>query len=630
MRARLSSFLFVNWQGFNYKNMRTIILTGLIVFLAGISIRAEIPRPEHPKPQFARADWINLNGEWDFAFDFGQSGIERGWHDDPAVFDRKITVPFCPESKLSGIEYTDFMPAVWYHRTLEVPDAWNGKRIFLHFGAVDWDCQAWVNGEPVGRHYGGNVSFEMEITSALKEGINHLVVLASDEVRSGVQPAGKQSQTFYNTGCCKYTRTTGIWQTVWMEARPEHHLKKVRIVPDLDNSRFILTPEIKGFEDGMILTTQVSSPDGRKIMTMDHRVADGVPFELGLKNPRPWSPEDPYLYSLTFILKGRDSEDVVQSYAGLRKIHIEGNRIYLNNKSIFLRLVLDQGYYPDGILTAPSDEAMKRDVELSLAAGFNGARLHQKVFEERFHYWADRLGYLTWGEFPDWGTSFDFPQSLINIQQEWREEIIRDMNHPSIIAWTPANETAGRARMNPQVHARWMADLYDQTKSLDPTRPVNDASGYTHIRTDLFTIHDYDQDATTFYDRYAGLDPDHPGTAHIGSPHQAPELSVRYEGQPYIVDEYGGTFWLPEYAGEPEQGGGRGSWGYGKSQSQVEDLMEDLTQVLLNNPNICGFTYTQLTDVQQEVNGIYTFDREDKFDRARLREIFGAPAAIEE
>jgi beta-galactosidase/beta-glucuronidase len=487
-----------------------------------------------------------------------------------------------------------------------------------------------MNGEPVGRHYGGNVSFEFEITSALKEGINDLVVLATDDVRSRIQPAGKQSQTFFNTGCCKYTRTTGIWQTVWLEARAQSYLKRVRIVPDLDNGKFILIPEIADYQQGMILTTHIISPEGKKIQTMENQVTDGVPFALELKNPQPWSPADPYLYTLQFILRSGDSEDVVNSYAGLRKIHIEGNRFYLNNKSIFLRLVLDQGYYPGGVLTAPSDEALKKDVELSMAVGFNGARLHEKVFEERFHYWADKLGYLTWGELPDWGTSFDFQQSQINIQNEWREEIIRDMNHPSIVAWTPTNETAGRARRNPEVHARWMADLYDQTKNLDPTRPVNDASGYTHIKTDLFTIHDYDQNASTFHERYAGLDPEKPETAHIGYPRQAPELSVKYEGQPYIVDEYGGTFWLPEYTGEPERGGGRNSWGYGKSRSQVEDLIEELTQVLLNNPNICGYTYTQLTDVQQEVNGIYTFDREDKFDNVRLKEIFGAPAAVEE
>jgi beta-galactosidase/beta-glucuronidase len=609
---------------------KTAFFTALFTFVFTLAIHSAVPRPEHPKPQFERAEWINLNGKWNFAFDFGESGIERGWHTDPSEFDRTITVPFCPESKLSGIEYKDFMPAVWYHRKIEIPSSWKGKRVFLHFGAVDFDCRAWVNGELVGRHYGGNVSFEFEITKALKDELNDLVVLAADDVRSQLQPAGKQSQTFYNTGCCKYTRTTGIWQTVWIEARPQSHLKRVRIVPDLDNGTFVLTPEISNYQAGMVLETIVSSPDGKSLQTIETSVTDGVPFVLKLKKPHPWSPEDPYLYSLVFKLKGNGITDIVHSYAGLRKIHIEGNRFYLNNQSIFLRLVLDQGYYPGGVLTAPSDEALKKDIELSIAAGFNGARLHEKVFEERFHYWADKLGYLTWGELPDWGASINYPQALVNIHSEWREEILRDMNHPSIIAWTPTNETAGRARRNPEVHARWLTDLYDQTKNLDPTRPVNDASGYTHIKTDLFTIHDYDQNPERFSERYATLDPDQPDKAHIGNQWQAPELSVPYEGQPYIVDEYGGTFWIPEYANEPERGQGRSEWGYGKTAEQVLDLVEELTQVLLNHPHICGYTYTQLTDVQQEVNGVYTFDREEKFDPERLREIFGAPAAVEQ
>ncbi|QGY47568.1 beta-glucuronidase [Maribellus comscasis] len=603
----------------------------LIIFPIIISTEAQnnIPRPEHPRPQFMRDTWINLNGQWNFAFDFGKSGIERGWFSDPSEFDMKINVPFCPESSLSGIEYKDFMPAVWYHRTLEIPPTWQDGKIFIHFGAVDFDCRVWVNGEQAGRHYGGNVSFEFDITELLQEGINDLVVLAEDDVRNLEQPAGKQSQTYYNSGCCKYTRTTGIWQTVWLEARPEKHLKRVRIIPDLDNGLFILTPEISGFSNDMELTTTITNPQGSLVKSATTNVTDGVPFEIKLDNPQPWSPENPYLYTIQFSLKSDGIEDVVSSFAGLRKIHIEGNKVYLNNKPIFQRLVLDQGYYPDGILTAPTDEALKKDIELSMAAGFNGARLHEKVFEERFHYWADQLGYLTWGELPDWGTSFNIPQAFLNIQNEWREEILRDMNHPSIIAWTPTNETAGRARRNPEVHARWLSSLYDQTKNLDPTRPVNDASGYTHIKTDLFTIHDYDQNLQTFYDRYKELDPEHPEKAFIGYPGQAPELSIPYKGQPYIVDEYGGTFWLPEYAGESEKGNGRSEWGYGKTGEQVEDLVDELTQVLLNNPNIAGFTYTQLTDVMQEVNGVYTFDRKEKFNTEKLKEIFGAPAAIE-
>ncbi|MHC4752825.1 MAG: glycoside hydrolase family 2 TIM barrel-domain containing protein, partial [Planctomycetota bacterium] len=298
------------------------------------------------------------------------------------------------------------------------------------------------------------------------------------------------------------------------------------------------------------------------------------------------------------------------------------------NKPIFLRFVLDQGFYPDGIWTAPSDAALKADIEMSMAAGFNGARLHQKVFEERFHYWADKLGYLTWGEFADWGRTHSFgnPQGVLNLEREWRDVLLRDRNHPSIVAWTPLNETRGAARDNYEPYSRSVKSLVLITRALDPTRSINDASGYVHVLTDIFTVHDYDQNPETFRERYAGVSPDSTEDAFV----RFPEVSVPYEGQPYVVDEYGGTFWTNDYVNHPEKAGkGRNSWGYGKSREQVEDRIKALTDILLNHPHIAGYTYTQLTDVEQEVNGIYTYDRKPKFDIKRMKEIFGAPAAIE-
>ncbi|GAH71873.1 unnamed protein product, partial [marine sediment metagenome] len=268
-------------------------------------------------------------------------------------------------------------------------------------------------------------------------------------------------------------------------------------------------------------------------------------------------------------------------------------KLYLNNKPIFVRFVLDQGFYPDGIWTAPSDAALKADIEMSMAAGFNGARLHQKVFEERFHYWADKLGYLTWGEFADFGKvhSFGNPQGVLNIEREWRDVVLRDRNHPSIVAWTPLNETAGAARDNYEVYSRSVKSIVATTRALDATRPINDASGYVHVETDIFTVHDYTQDPDKFKERYAGVEPDCPQKAYV----RYPEISVRYEGQPYVVDEYGGTYWTKERIGQPEKAGQRrGNWGYGKSAEQVEDRIKALTDVLLKHPNIAGFTYTQL------------------------------------
>ena len=593
-----------------------------------------IPRPEHPRPQFQRESWINLNGEWDFALDMTKTGEEKGWHIDPSALDRTITVPFCPESRLSGIQYTDFMPQVWYHRTFSLPENWQGQRIFLHFGAVDYDTRVWVNGIRVGRHVGGSASFAFEITHTLGDSINHITVMARDEIRTGVQPGGKQSYRLDSFGVY-YTRVTGIWQTVWLEMRPERFIERVQIIPFLDTEQFILTPEFDNITRKSRFRAVLSTPEGAETGRVVTPAVNGRPVILQIGEVHPWSPENPYLYDLRFdLLQDGEVYDRVQSYAGLRKFHIEGNRFYLNNEPIFLRFVLDQGFYPDGIWTAPDDQALQGDIERSIRVGFNGARLHQKVFEERFHYWADQLGYLTWREFDDWGSlefrSFTNAQSVRNLIREWPETVVRDRNHPSIIAWTPLNETARAARADLDNYRLMTAHLYWLTRSLDPTRPVNDASGYVHVRTDIYTIHDYEQRPEIFRKRYSAVNPREPDNVWRGYPHMQPENAAPYTGQPYVVDEYGGTFWTTEYTDQPERAGqNRGNWGYGKTADQVEDRIAALTEVLLNNPNIAGFTYTQLTDIEQEVNGIYTYDRELKFHAERLREIFGGEAAIE-
>ena len=583
------------------------------------------PRPEHPRPQFFRDRWINLNGTWDFAFDFGGSGEERGLHENPEALDQSIVVPFCPESTLSGIGYTDFIPAVWYHRTFDLPAEWEGLRILLHFGAVDYECRGWVNGRTVGTHMGGSVSFTFDITEAVQSGRNTLVVNAKDDTRSAVQPSGKQAHEHHSNGCM-YTRTTGIWQTVWLEAVAHHSIEALSVVPDLDGARFVVTPVFHKTMHGSSFKATLFE-DGQIVSETSAPAASGTAYILEVQNPHSWSCDDPFLYELRFELSLRgDLVDVVTSYAGLRKFHIEGYRFYLNNEPIFLRFVLDQGFYPDGIWTAPDDSELKADIERSQAVGFNGARLHQKVFEERFHYWADKLGYLTWGEFCDWGLDFTNPQALHNHQREWREVLLRDRCHPSIITWTPFNESIRGARVAPEAHRQSHLEIYEMTRALDPTRPVHDTSGYVHVRTDIYTVHDYDQNTDTFHERYQSVDPQLPENAFI----RYPEISLPYGGQPYMVDEYGGTWWVEgsEARGMNYDEG----WGYGNRPRTIlefYDRIEKLTATLTQNPHISGFTYTQLTDVEQEENGIYTYDRKLKFDVKRLRKTFGAAAAIE-
>ncbi|MBE0698418.1 MAG: beta-glucuronidase, partial [Anaerolineaceae bacterium] len=327
----------------------------------------------------------------------------------------------------------------------------------------------------------------------------------------------------------------------------------------------------------------------------------------------PWSPTSPFLYDLDLDVIDENGTvlDHVKSYAGLRKVHIEDGKVYINNQPLFLRLVLDQGFYPDGIWTAPDDEALKRDILLSQESGFNGARLHQKVFEERFHYWADRLGYLTWGESSSWGLDVKEVVSARNFLGEWYEIVCRDRNHPSIIAWTPFNETwdTGDRRQHNRLHI----DAYEMTRAIDPTRPVNDASGYAHARTDLWTVHTYEQDVQAFKELLALKD---------GQPwRNFPDREVDYAGQPYIVDEFGGIKWIPV----DRRPFADNSWGYGEGPRTLDDFyarLKGMVDVLFNYEHVAGYCYTQLTDVEQEQNGIYNYDRTPKFDMEKVARIF--------
>ena len=571
-----------------------------------------VPRPEYPRPQFERGDWQNLNGEWTYTFDFGKSGMDRKLYESKG-FDGKITVPFCPESELSGVQYTDFIPAMWYHRTIEMPADWKGKRTMLNFQGVDYFSSIYIDGQLVGRHWGSSSPFGFDITDFISDGKPHdLVVRVEDDVRSGVQPKGKQSSLYHSHGC-DYTRTTGIWQTVWMEPVDAAGLKNVYIVPDLDNSRFVVKPAYRSLNGQSI---EVTVKDDDKVVSRAVKGATpGQEIAMDVKKPKTWSPEDPFLYDIDLVVKDKYGNviDEVKTYAGMRKVHVEGDRLYLNNEPYFLRLVLDQGFYPTGIWTAPTDADLKRDIELSMAAGFNGARLHQKVFDERFHYWADKLGYLTWAESPSWGGNLNRVETARNFLPEWEAVVVRDRNHPSIIAWTPFNETWERpvdseAAMQ---HDRMINDTYDLTHNLD-YRPVNDASGNYHVVTDLWTVHSYEQDPAKFVDFFK-LNPD--GTYVCNDPRR----EVKSSGQPFFIDEYGGIKWIDG------QQFAQNSWGYGEGPRTLDEFytrLAGLTDVILAVPYMSGYCYTQLTDVEQEQNGVYNYDRTPKFDMNRIHAIF--------
>jgi len=577
---------------------------------------ATIPRPEYPRPDLLRTNWLNLNGEWDFALDLSDSGEERGLPQGEG-FDRKILVPFAPESPLSGVGFPDFMASVWYKKNLHIPAEWSGRRILLHFEAADYQTTVWINGKKIGEHYGGYTPFSFEITEYCNQPEVVLVVRCRDSLRSNLQPAGKQSKRYHSYSCL-YRRTTGIWQTVWLEPVPVIFIQNYRVIPDIDNGQVLLQVFLNDSPEAGGVTLSVSEA-GKVVFRESRKAGRIINFIVRLKNPKLWEIRKPNLYDFNLELKpgaGAQPADRIQGYFGLRKIETRGDKIYFNNRSWFMRLVLDQGFYPDGIYTAPSDEALRRDIELSLAAGFDGARLHQRVFERRFLYWADRLGYAVWGEFADWGLDLSRPESLIIFQREWKEALERDFNHPSLIGWCPFNEQWG------DNYPGVIDNIFKLTRALDPTRLVIDASGGYHpVVPDVFDSHNYEQDPAKFRQAFQGLLDSPPLVFVNGDPNR----NVPYRGQPYFVSEYGGIWWNPGQQDEK-------AWGYGERPRTAEEFLQryrDLTETLLFHPKIAGFCYTQLYDIEQEVNGLYTFDRRPKFDPKFFFEVNQQKAAIE-
>ena len=614
---------------------------------------SDIPRSEYPRPQFAREQWMCLNGTWQFEIDQGDSGIHRGLLERD--LNDKIMVPFCPESNLSGysarsfptdvgVDRHDYYNAVWYRRQVRIPAEWAGKRILLHFQAVDYDSTVWVNGVEVGRHRGGFTPFSCDLNGVAAAGDDITIVLRARDYGRTSQPRGKQARDYDPEGAV-YMRTTGIWQSVWMEPVPDIALRRPRITPDLANQMIRLEQPLTNNAKGWHLRAALSDADG-EIVSAECSAEFDLSPRLDLPLPderlRLWSVGDPHLYDLEISLLDAAGNlvDNARSYAGMRGLSIEGKAIKINNRVVFQRLVLDQGYYPDGIMTAPSDAALIEDIQLSIAAGFNGARLHQKVFEERFLYHADRLGYIVWGEFGDWGCGGNGPLSGEHQTPgpdyitQWLECLERDYSHPSIVGWCPLNETWQTLTDHITTLDDVTRGLYLATKAMDATRPVLDTSGYSHriIEADVYDSHDYTQDPQIFRERHAGLAEGKPflnDATGWGLPQRLVgniQWSIPYRGQPYFVSEFGGIWWNPDVKEDED------SWGYGERPQDLEefyDRFEKLCAILLDDVNMFAYCYTQLTDIYQEQNGIYKFDRSVKFDMERIRAAQQKAAAIE-
>ena len=621
---------------------------------APLSAAAGVPRPEHPRPQLQRSAWLNLNGTWQFEIDRSDTGRERGLLD--AELASTITVPFAPETEASGIGDRDFLEAVWYRRTVTIPADWDGLRPILRFEAVDQDATVWANGVEVARHRGGFTPFSADLSQVpgVGAGSEVAVVVRARDPHDQPQARGKQS-TWFRPTHANYHRTTGIWQTVWLEGVPADEIRSLRILPSLASTSFSIDVPLSRSTPGTSLEVIASVPGGAEVarasVRADLDLAPHLELAIPAEHVRVWGPGAPELYALQVRLLDGDSGvlDEVRSYAGLRSTSLNAHEYRLNGEKVFQRLVLDQGYWEDTFMTAPSDDAFAADIRLALEAGFNGARLHQKVFEQRMLFWADLHGYLTWGEFGDWGVSGlgplgDNQQPTASFIGQWVEAVARDINHPSIIGWCPLNET------HQILHDRYTQldtvtqAMYDATKLADPSRPVLDASGYSHrVRgADVYDSHSYEQDPERFRAEQAGLAEGRPfANRRDLAPDEYPfadgEFSLPFAGQPYFVSEYGGIWWNAQEAREIAEAAKAGnnaaeSWGYGQritSEEELYERFEGLTRVLLEDPLMFGYCYTQLTDVFQEKNGVVDFERGRKLDLARLRAIQEQAAAYE-
>ena len=579
-----------------------------------------IPRCEHPRPDRHRDAWINLNGEWDFEIDNAKVGIHKKFQERDSL-DGKITVPFSPESVLSGVGNTDFMNAVWYRRNIEIPKEWSGKRVILHIDACDYKTTVFVNGKRAGTsHKGGYISFEYDITNKLGNENNYITVYAEDDIRSGKQFSGKQSVRFASSGCF-YTRTTGIWQTVWLEAVEQAYVASYKAYPNINDPSVILEVKTVGAKVGdrlRVKATYKGKPMGEAEAVINS-ASEFIKIDLAEKHL--WECGKGRLYNLSFELTSGDKTDRVDGYFGLREVKLtKESGLQINGKTVFGRFVLDQGFYPDGIITAPSDEALKFDIEASMSCGFNGARLHQKVFEPRFLYHADTHGYMVWAEAGNWGFDHTEFANLEFFLTEWLEEVERDFSHPSVIGWCPFNETwdqNGKRQCNALIDM-----VYDVTKALDNTRPViADSGSFPTTRTDVHDVHDYEQDPDTFRSNYSRIDE---GIINDQLARNYAKRQVYKKELPVFVSEYGGIKWVMAEDAT--------AWGYGKSvttEDEFFDRLEGLTDALLENPHVFAYCYTQLTDVEQEQNGLLTYDRRFKFAPEKYARIFGKKAIIE-
>ncbi|MGO4542716.1 glycoside hydrolase family 2 protein [Paenibacillus sp. 2TAB19] len=575
---------------------------------------------DYPRPQFVRDQWVNLNGEWSFRFDDSNAGERERWQEKFEAIDR-ITVPFTYETQASGIGIESFHAKVWYDRTVQIPKDAEGKAVILHFQAVDYDAKVWVNGMLAGSHRGGYAAFSFDITPYLVFGADNRITVKAEDGNDTTQPRGKQRWTKDNFECF-YVQTTGIWQTVWLEYVEEERLEAVKITPDIDRSVVRFEYEVLGTESASELRLEavitlkgrtvkrVSLAADRPYLTVE---VDLVHEANGPWKKCHWSPKHPNLYDVEFILySGGEIADRVFSYFGMRKVSIEKGKVLLNNSPLYQRLILDQGYWPESHLTPPSEEAIIADIDSILEMGYNGVRKHMKIEDARFLYWCDVKGLLVWSEM---AATFEYHDRAVEaFTKEWLEIVRQQYNHPSIITWVPFNESWGvPSILRDQRQQKFTEGIYHLTKSIDPYRPVVANDGWEHTVSDILTLHNYVETGDGFLKRYANKEAIVNKDTTCNQWKYALAEGYEYRGQPIIISEYGGI------AFRTDKG-----WGYGDSVTTEEQFLErfgGLTGAIKSLDYICGYCYTQVTDVQQEVNGLLTENRIPKIPLAKIKAI---------
>lgn len=583
-----------------------------------------------PNPQFHRGGLTDLCGQWGFAFDDADLGMLEGWWKRADVFDRTITVPYPPESKLSGIGVSGFHPVIWYRRTFDRRKLGPGERLILHFGAVDYAASVWVNGQCVATHRGGHVPFSADITRALDgEGEQTIVLRAEDQPRDVRTPRGKQDW-LEEPHAIWYHRTSGIWQPVWLSVVPALHLTDIHFIPDLINARVRCEVRLSATPLEPIRLTMKFGVKGKPLAEQSVMLADS---ELGFDISIPqiehgthrdhllWTPEKPNLVTAEIIVEG-DTPDRVDSYFGLRSVGI-GNRLFLlNEHPYYLRMVLGQNYWPESHLAAPGADALRKEVELIKSMGFNGVRVHQKIEDPRFLYWCDVLGLLVWEEMP---SAYAFSSSMMErLSQEWMEAIRRDKSHPCIVAWVPLNESWGVPHIvTREDQAHFASALYHMTKALDPSRPAISNDGWELVESDIWSVHDYAPDGEGLSSRFHDRESMEAMLKGMGPARRRLVLGGRELGdRPVMLTEFGGLSYMPK------QGDNWHGYSTVSDVKEFEARLRDLFSAIAASPNLAGYCYTQVTDTEQEANGLLTAARVPKLPLETIRDITTMPAAI--